>query len=424
MYPHRMRLHGPWQYEPLARTVVYPDGRIEERPGPLPDPGSMKVPNTWLGTPLDGFRGRVRWRRRFHSPRALEPDERLWIVFDGVDYFADVSLNGTHLGRHEGYFERFEFDVTALVGPRNELVVDVDCPAEADPNYKRLIRGSLETDFPSFVGGLWQEVALEVRSVAFLCDVLILTAMDGPRGVVTVTGRIVGDPAVPLALDLALEGAGVVRQKLTASAEETPIRMEAATESKIVWHPELMRSETFVVHLELHGKARTLDERRVEISFSELHVDPSLEWAEYQGNRMRVQLREIELAYDPLECAGRDNAARFVETGKTSDRVLLWRTAGRVFASRSYNPNDGFGMQVLQEFPLCGGYSTSPVFHSEAIRQAAVMVRLLAHRSSIKVWSCHTDPTDHDRELDEAVRAAIAQLDSRRLCLIETPRQS
>src|SRR5207247_2791050 len=123
MYPHRMRLHGPWQFEPLARTVVFPDGHIELRADSVPAPAQMKIPTTYRRTPLDGCRGRVRWRRNFHRPRSLEPNERLWLVFDGVDYFATLGLNGTPLGQHEGYFDSFEFDVTSLVEERNELVV-------------------------------------------------------------------------------------------------------------------------------------------------------------------------------------------------------------------------------------------------------------------------------------------------------------
>src|SRR2546428_9613355 len=114
----------------------------------------MTIPATWTRTVLDGFRGRVRWRRNFHSPRTLEPQEQLWLVFEGVDYFADVSLNGTRLGRHEGYFDPFAYSVTGLVRNRNELVVEVDCPAEADPHHRRLVRGSLEDQSPGFVAGL------------------------------------------------------------------------------------------------------------------------------------------------------------------------------------------------------------------------------------------------------------------------------
>ncbi|MFI3319785.1 MAG: sugar-binding domain-containing protein [Rikenellaceae bacterium] len=39
-------------------------------------------------------------------------DKKVRIQFDGVDYSCDVWLNGHYLGKHEGAFEGFEFDVT------------------------------------------------------------------------------------------------------------------------------------------------------------------------------------------------------------------------------------------------------------------------------------------------------------------------
>jgi len=34
------------------------------------------------------------------------------LVFDGVDYFAEVWLNGSRLGSHESAYTAFDFDVT------------------------------------------------------------------------------------------------------------------------------------------------------------------------------------------------------------------------------------------------------------------------------------------------------------------------
>ena len=58
--------------------------------------------------------------------------------FGAVDYRADVWLNKEHLGRHEGGYDPFDFDVTGVVKPTgNRLVVRVhDDPAEAKPREK------------------------------------------------------------------------------------------------------------------------------------------------------------------------------------------------------------------------------------------------------------------------------------------------
>lgn len=137
MYPHRIRLRGPWECEPLAR--------MDTVSASLPAPLRMTMPCRWRDGGLTGFAGRVRCRRRFGTPARLETHERLWLTFAGVADRAEVSLNGQHLGQLEGS-KVGEFEVTHLVQERNELVVEVEA---ADDN-----------------GGLWGEVALEIHSVA------------------------------------------------------------------------------------------------------------------------------------------------------------------------------------------------------------------------------------------------------------------
>lgn len=55
-----------------------------------------------------------------------------WLEFAGVDYFADVWLNGEYLGSHEGYGTSFGFDVGDKLrrGEKNRLIVKVRAPWE------------------------------------------------------------------------------------------------------------------------------------------------------------------------------------------------------------------------------------------------------------------------------------------------------
>jgi hypothetical protein len=169
-YPHRIRLRGPWDCEPLARA----------RAGELPPPVRMTGPCTWAEGGLPDFAGRVRFRRRFGYPGRIDPHERVWLTFAGAEERAEVALNGTALGRHEGP-GRFEFEVTPLLLPRNELVVDVEGPAER--------------------GGLSAEVALEVRCTAFLRDVRVWA--EG--GELHAAGEVVGFAEGPLELYIILD---------------------------------------------------------------------------------------------------------------------------------------------------------------------------------------------------------------------------
>src|SRR5258708_4468639 len=114
MYPHRIRLRGPWECEPLACT---------DPAAPLPAPRRMTMPCHWADGGLPGFRGRVRFRRRFGYPGRIDSFERVWLTFDDIDGTAAISLNGEALGT---LVIPGEFDVTARLQPRNELIVDLD----------------------------------------------------------------------------------------------------------------------------------------------------------------------------------------------------------------------------------------------------------------------------------------------------------
>jgi beta-galactosidase/beta-glucuronidase len=142
MYPHRIRLRGPWECEPLARFVVGADGRKEEIATNLPAPRKMTMPCRWSEGGLNEFSGRVRFRRHFGYPGRIDHNERVWLTFAGVEEKAEIWLNGQFLGRQEDA-GMFEFDVTKILDVRNDLRVEVE--------------GESET------AGLWGEVALEIR---------------------------------------------------------------------------------------------------------------------------------------------------------------------------------------------------------------------------------------------------------------------
>ncbi len=86
----------------------------------------IRLRGFWASAPAAD--GRTRHARRFGAPRALDPDERLWVVWADVMAVADVAVNGRPLGTARPG-ESFAADVTADLLPRNELTVDGHFPA-------------------------------------------------------------------------------------------------------------------------------------------------------------------------------------------------------------------------------------------------------------------------------------------------------
>src|SRR5579859_6612977 len=149
MYPHRIRLLGPWECEPLAPAL--PPRRFVP-PARLRDVGLLN------------FAGTVRLTRRFGYPGRIDSYEHVWLTFADIVGVADITLND-HLVA-SAVTGAAEFEVTPRLAPRNRL--DVLLHADSD------------------AAGLPGEIALEVRRDAFLRQI----AAHGDRdGKVCVTGR-------------------------------------------------------------------------------------------------------------------------------------------------------------------------------------------------------------------------------------------
>src|SRR6266404_5295860 len=130
MYPHRIRLLGPWDCQPIAAS------------GEAAPPCHITPP---LRLRDAGLAGPLRLTRRFGYPGRIDSYEHVWLTFADVADRADVALNDQPLGT--GLAGAFEMEITPLLASRNRLDVRLD--ADSD------------------VAGLG-EVALEVRRDAFL----------------------------------------------------------------------------------------------------------------------------------------------------------------------------------------------------------------------------------------------------------------
>ena len=123
----------------VPNTVV---GALVEN-GTYPDPyfgmNLRKIPGTsypigerftLLPMPADSpFKPAWWYRKEFELPAALVGPDAVWLHFDGINYRANIWVNGTRIaGADEvaGAFRRYEFDVTRLARPGEPNVVAVE----------------------------------------------------------------------------------------------------------------------------------------------------------------------------------------------------------------------------------------------------------------------------------------------------------
>ena len=173
------------------------------------------------------------YRTEFEAPAAA-PGRHVFLNFDGVNWKAEVFLNGEKLGRVEGGFTRGRFDVTRHLRPgRNALAVRVEKNAHARQHRSRrrsrragLNGGALGADNPTYhasIGwdwiptvrgrntGLWNDVYLTTSGPVTIEDPFVRTTLPLPD-----TSR--ADVRVEVALAQPRCGAGQRHSCAAASA--------------------------------------------------------------------------------------------------------------------------------------------------------------------------------------------------------------
>lgn len=177
------------------------------------------------------------YRTEFEAPATT--GKRRYLTFKGVNYAAEIWVNGRNLGSMKGAFIRGRFDVTDALAPgRNAVAVKVSPPPHPGLAQEESLTsgvgengGMMMLDGPTFVAtegwdwipsvrdrntGLWQGVALAETGDATLGDVHVVTTLprvDNSVAEIEITAPVTNasDHAVTATVRAAFDG--VVAEK-------------------------------------------------------------------------------------------------------------------------------------------------------------------------------------------------------------------
>lgn len=172
----------------LVKDGVYPDPYIGLNNLAIPD--SLCREDWW-------------YRIAFVNPQ-VDSNKMEWLLFDGINYRADIWLNGRLLGSIKGAFIRGKFNITGLLKKTGENILAVHIlppPNPGIPHEQSAIAGAgpnggqLCMDGPTFISsegwdwvpgirdrniGLWQSVHLSLTGAVTLQDPQIITKLPLP----------------------------------------------------------------------------------------------------------------------------------------------------------------------------------------------------------------------------------------------------
>jgi hypothetical protein len=158
----------------------------------------VEVPHIWQREEeLVTYHGAA-WYVRAFQVQDRDPEKRVFIHFDAVDYLARVWVNGSFIGEHEGGFTPFEFDITDALTATGGQTISVRV---YDPQDNADIPIGKQGTWYTRVSGIWQDVYLEERTAAYIDQVWITPDID--RSVITVKYRLGGAASAVNGLKLA-----------------------------------------------------------------------------------------------------------------------------------------------------------------------------------------------------------------------------
>ncbi len=123
------------------------------------------------------------YRREVRIPRASGPwlGKRIILTVGAADFFTDLWCNGVHLGRHEGGYTPFEFDLTDALGGAEFLARAVEDFVTAhlvlrveDPMDNAEQPVGKQWRWYTTTSGIWQTVFIEPRHATHLAPFRII----------------------------------------------------------------------------------------------------------------------------------------------------------------------------------------------------------------------------------------------------------
>ena len=360
------------------------------------------------------------YRRTFSVDKALTGEEHKFLVCDGLDTLAEVSLNGKLLGKTDNMFRRWTWEVgNFLKSGQNELKIVFRAPVtfiKARQADKPLMGGGDIPGGPHLRKapcqwgwdwgpklppiGVWKDIRLEGYSKARLEDVHVRQEHAGGKVTLRVEATVEQWKDASLQVVMKITSpAGKVR---TVQAEPSLIGdgfsfciLESAIINPQLWWPNEFGSQPlYDLEISLQSGKLLLDRSsyRVGLRTVELRREPD-QWGEsftFVVNGVPIFAKGAD--WIPADSFPTRISDAFME-GLIRDAAAAHMNMLRVWGGgfyeeeRFYDLCDRYGILVWQDFTFaCGIYPEDEAFAANVHQEAVENVRRLRHRASLALW--------------------------------------
>jgi len=356
------------------------------------------------------------------SDQDLQQD-RLMLHFNGVDYIADIYLNGVHLGSHEGLFDAFEFDLkphakagtnTLLVQLQNDATMMGDnfqihwkdggrkygkkFAACGGPGWDNPDMGWVMCP-PGF--GIWQKAHLELRPAVSISDIFVQPRPQDAEAEVWVEMEGTIDDDVKLTYSLYgqnFKATLAENEKVTPEsamvAGKTCLRFTVPFPKDTLrwWSHETPWLYQLQVFAYRNGKLIDAQKRQVGMR-TFVQSTSSTPKGRFYLNGKEIKLRGANMMGNLMQCVIRNDMDQLrddILIAKLAN-MTFWRMTQQPCQEEVYDYFDKLGMLAQTDMPTFVGIWRSQ--HDEAIREVETMVRLVRSHPCNALISYINEPT-------------------------------
>ena len=314
------------------------------------------------------------WYRTQFTPSVDTAGRQLTLTFKGINYSADIWLNGSKIGSTKGAFIRGVFDVTEQLKPGqpNVLAVRVSPPPHPGIPHEESIAagpgengGNMAIDGPTFVAaegwdwipgirdrntGLWQPVELKATGLLRVLDPNVITTLPLPRTdsadvAILVPLENKHETQADATITASFEGVEVMKN-VSLPPGRSEIRLDAREFPQLrvgnprLWWPNGYGPQNlYTLTLGVSDSAVPSDSRKLRFGIRHITYELSLFDREGRLRRVEVDLaggtargeRLIDVRHEAIKRTSNGWAASLTPAGETSPAV-------RPVASESMSP--------------------------------------------------------------------------------------
>jgi beta-galactosidase/beta-glucuronidase len=389
------------------------------------------------------------YRTVFTVPQSYD-GKQVWLNFDGINYAAEIWVNGTRVGTMKGAFSRGRFEISSLVQAGKPAALAVRVSPQPDPGvpHEHTVNqgmggngGITALDGPTFLctigwdwipairdrdTGIWQKVYLTATGPAVIHDPAVTTDLPLPRldrADVTVRTTIENTTRQPVQ--------GTLKGSFGNVTFQTPVEVPAEDERDVTFdpahYPQLHLAQPrlwwpngygpqnlYTLHLAFVADGGTVSDAQ-DVSFGIRKItysDPSSKNLVLSVNGVKIFAKGGDWGMDEaMKRIPRERLEAQIRMHQLANYTIIRNWVGQSTSEDFYDLCDKYGILLWDEF-FQPNPSDGPVPADKATYLANVREKILRFRNhpSIAVWCAQNEGTP-PKEIVDALQGIMTELD-------------